>query len=432
MSGTLLTTAAEYLQCSFRGVPFAVMGSGGSNGRKQAVHDYPGRDGVWVEDLGRAGRSYRIRGFAVGALAYTQRDLLAQAAEQPGPGLLMHPSIGLIQANCMRFEWQEPDGRGNIVELEFEFIEYTSLLSTLVVTALHASVAAAAVALSAASGSSYQSRTASAFSGGSSAIAAAQTVTQTWATAATAAITSPRAQASAVSVLNGNYGRYAQISGAETDSSATIDVVLAALTESRATIADAVTSLATIDTASALAGAVQSLTETLRSLIADPDDQIALLWPLASCSPSVVTSTAPIGAAIATAQTETAALCRRAAIASIAQASSDWTATSSADAEAMAARIVALIEAEEEIAGDAIDDDSYQALHELKGEIAQDLSSRATKLPDIITITRNSNLPALTLAQQLYADATRADDLITRADPVHPAFMPNEFEALSA
>lgn len=100
--GSLSTLAGEFLQGSYRGVPFVVMGNGGQAGRKQAVHDYPYRDTPWVEDLGRKGRLYRITGFLCGATCYVQRDLLADAAESKGPGLLVHPTIGIIRAASCR------------------------------------------------------------------------------------------------------------------------------------------------------------------------------------------------------------------------------------------------------------------------------------------------------------------------------------------
>ncbi|WP_239015840.1 DNA circularization N-terminal domain-containing protein, partial [Novacetimonas hansenii] len=62
MANVIATLAEEYLQASFRGVPFVVVGSGGSNGRNFQIHRYPFRDQVWPEDLGRAPRAYRIRG----------------------------------------------------------------------------------------------------------------------------------------------------------------------------------------------------------------------------------------------------------------------------------------------------------------------------------------------------------------------------------
>ncbi|MBF0859423.1 DNA circularization N-terminal domain-containing protein [Gluconobacter sp. LMG 31484] len=432
MSGTLARTAAEYLQCSFRGVPFAVMGNGGSSGRKQAEHGYPGRSGVWVEDIGKKARRYRILGFVSGDLAYVQRDALVIASEQAGSGLLVHPSIGAIKAACTRFEWRERDGRLNVVDLEFEFVEQKNLLSTLIVTALHAAVAVARIALSSASSSSYSSRTSSAFATGGSAIAAARSVAAGWGDGAVLAIGSSEAMQSAASVLPGNNGRYASGAGAETDATATEDSVLAALSASRASIDEDAATIIGLTTAAEISSAVQALTEALREAIADPGVQISLLWPLASCSVDVINSAAPIGAALATAQTETAALCRRAALASIAQACSDWRPPSSEEAEAMCGRVVALFEAEELVAADAQDDTSWAALKALKVQVSQDLMKRAAKLPDIVTIERNAPLPALTLAQQLYADGTRSDGLVSRANPVHPAFMPTEFEALSS
>ncbi len=432
MSGTLARTASEYLQCSFRGVPFAVIGSGGSNGRRQAEHSYPGRDSVWVEDLGMKGRRYRILGFVVGDLAYVQRDALVAVIERPGNGLLVHPSIGAIQAACTRFEWRERDGRLNVVDLEFEFVEQKNLLSTLIVTALHAAVAVARIALSSASSSSYSSRTSSAFATGGSAIAAARSVAAGWGQGALSAIGSSEAMQSAASVLPGNNGRYASGAGAETNATATEDSVLAALSASRSSIEEDAEAIIGLTTAAGISSAVQALTEALREAIADPAVQISLLWPLASCSVDVIDSSAPIGAALAMAQTETAALCRRAALASIAQACSDWNPASSEDAEAMCSGVVALFEAEELVAADAQDDTSWTALKALRVQVSQDLMKRAAKLPDIVTIERNAPLPALTLAQQLYADGTRSDGLVSRANPVHPAFMPTEFEALSS
>ena len=60
---------------SFRGVPFAVISGESQSGRRQAVHEYPMRDQVWVEDLGQEpgalrcrGLSFRTAGFTVAAM----------------------------------------------------------------------------------------------------------------------------------------------------------------------------------------------------------------------------------------------------------------------------------------------------------------------------------------------------------------------------
>ncbi|MCK8543991.1 hypothetical protein LNQ35_16945, partial [Yersinia ruckeri] len=44
----------------------------------------------------------------------------------------------------------------------------------------------------------------------------------------------------------------------------------------------------------------------------------------------------------------------------------------------------------------------------------------------------NRSLPALNIANRLYQDASRSDGLVSMANPVHPAFMPTRFKALSS
>ncbi len=435
MSGALsaLTSiAGEYLQCSFRGVPFAVIGSGGQNGRNFSVHRYPFRDTVWAEDLGRAPRLYRIRGFVCGPLCLTQRDLLVMVTEQKGPGLLVHPSLGVIQAACLRFEWRERDGVTGVVDLEFEFVEQKNYLTTTILTALHAAIGVAAIAFSAAASSDYQAGATRSFQIGASVGAAAATVAGGWAATASTAIRSPGAFGAAVATLPGNNGRYAGGNAALVDPSATVSSALATLTISQQAVDACVAGAAAATDASSLATAILAVTEALRAGIVDPGMQIDLLLALTTCAPQVMASSAPIGGAIAAVQVATAALCRQASLVSIAMACADWQPTSSGQAEALRQRIGILLDDEATIAADAGDDATWQALRALRAQVLQDLANRASRLPDLITVSRNAPLPALVLGQQLYADATRAPDLIQRANPIHPAFMPASFEALSS
>jgi prophage DNA circulation protein len=41
-------------------------------------------------------------------------------------------------------------------------------------------------------------------------------------------------------------------------------------------------------------------------------------------------------------------------------------------------------------------------------------------------------MPALALAQHIYGDATRAEQLVSEVDPINPLFMPAYFKALAA
>lgn len=111
---------ASLQTASWRGIPFAVTGSTLKLGRRVALHEYPYRDQVWVEDLGRAGRRISLSGFLVQDAAYGGGDVIAQrtamiAAGESGDsetGELVHPSLGRITAALLEFECEERSERG--------------------------------------------------------------------------------------------------------------------------------------------------------------------------------------------------------------------------------------------------------------------------------------------------------------------------------
>lgn len=79
---------------SFRGVPFHVVSEEGAFGRRNQLHEYPGRDKPLVEDLGRSARDFTVSGFLIGADYLDQRDRLLEALETKGSGTLVHPWYG--------------------------------------------------------------------------------------------------------------------------------------------------------------------------------------------------------------------------------------------------------------------------------------------------------------------------------------------------
>lgn len=432
MSGTLTTLAEEYLQCSFRGVPFVVLGSGGQAGRKQAVHDYPYRDGVWTEDLGRRARMYHVRGFVCGPEYMAQRDLLINAAEAADSGLLVHPTLGILRVTLSNFSWMEPDGIMGRIDVDFDFLEQKNYLSTIIQTSLDAAIGASALAAQMVGSTTYSGAVTSSLSVGSPVISAAQSVVGGWGSLASSAIRSPRVNSAAIATLPGNNGRYAAGNAGTIDSTATVDSVLQNLTASRTKIDSLIANAQEQTTAASLADAVLNVTEQLRQSINDPGTQISVLLPMATYKIDVTSSSAPIGSAIATASTSTAQICCWMAFTSIALACASWQPTSAEEAENLRLRVATLLDNAATEAADAGLDDMWRALRSLRVQVTTDLSQRASQLPDQITVTRNAPVPALVLGQQLYADASRAPDLIRRADPIHPAFMPTQFEALSS
>lgn len=126
------------------------------------------------------------------------------------------------------------------------------------------------------------------------------------------------------------------------------------------------------------------------------------------------------------------AMVRRAAVVELAIAASDYQPTSYDDAIAVRDQVSSAIAAEMDAAGDAGDDATYAAFATLRTAVIRDLAARGASLAPLKTVSLPASQPALTLAERLYADAARADDLVARARPRHPLFMPTRFRALAA
>lgn len=105
--------------------------------------------------------------------------------------------------------------------------------------------------------------------------------------------------------------------------------------------------------------------------------------------------------------------------------------TSRQDIDAYFSEINASFERAELIAADNLDNVAYRALIKLHAAVSNDLANRSRPLPRMVSYTMPRQLPALLLAQRLYADGSRADELIAENKPIHPLFMPPTGNALS-
>ena len=108
---------------SWRDQAFGVWAMEGRFGRNLAVHEYPFRDSISIEDLGRAGRRIRMTGFLVGGDVIERERAMIEAAEEEGEGTLVHPTLGEMQVHCQELApvWRYDLGR--VVELTFYFLE---------------------------------------------------------------------------------------------------------------------------------------------------------------------------------------------------------------------------------------------------------------------------------------------------------------------
>lgn len=422
---------------SWRGVHFAVRSSVIRRGRRVVVHEYPFRDDVWVEDLGRGTRLVSFSGFLLGDDVFAQRDRMAAAAEEPGSGALVHPSLGTLQASLVEFSAGERLDLGRVVELEFSFIQSppkavfpTSALSTglqVGIAALQAGLATAQDYISAVTGAIAGIHAGLTFA--SNLFATVKGIVIGFISLATAASLGSGAAANAVRGLPGNYGRYG--SGPAQPATATVSSILAAVCVAREAVTGSGLVVDAVVDPALLPAAARGLTETVRAVAPDPADQIRILSDMAAYAPSPGPSTAPVGMAIAAMQAATASLFRAAALISIANATASYQPSSYDDAVAILLAVTALFDAEILAAADAGATPSYLALRSLRAAVTADLLARAANLPHLRTVTNRLALPSLTLAYSLYVDATRSDELIARGNPISPLFMPLSFVALS-
>ena len=85
----------------------------------------------------------------------------------------------------------------------------------------------------------------------------------------------------------------------------------------------------------------------------------------------------------------------------------------------------------EEVAADSMDNMSYRNLVSLRAAIVNHLVSTARPLPSMVSYWFGKALPSLVIAQKLYGDASRYDEIRNENKIVHPAFCPNAGQALS-
>jgi prophage DNA circulation protein len=424
---------ADVLPASFRGVPFAVRSSPTQGGRRQAIHEYPGKDGVFPEDMGRRGRRYTIRGFIVsnsvvygGGDVAIQRQLLTAALEASGSGPLVHPTYGVVTVSVDAWSISDDLDAGTRADIELNFIESTQQSFLGISASTISQVLSAAVLVDAAAATAF---TVASVTGLSGASASAQ-----WSAAVTAGGQDATALTNLASQLPGPYGRYfaggnsgylSSGSGSVYAGDTTVSDLVSAAATARATLTQAAkvvaadfAALTTISAAQA-ATDVQALVAALLAACADPADAIRILSGLAAF--------APFGAV-----TGVSDLYRRAAVVATARAATTYQPSSQDDAALVQMAVTGLIDNEVTIAGDEGDDATYQAFKALRVAAVADLQKRGAALAALKTFGFGASLPALYLAEKLYGDGTRADQLIAEANPVHPLFMPTSFQALAA
>lgn len=437
-------------QASYGGVPFAVIENRTKFGGRYVVHRYPYRDDVWPEPLGKLARSFDITGFLVenslvygGGPVIGQRDRLIEACEANRPKTLVHPTFGSIQnVSCLDSECSESVAHGRVIMVRLQFIRGGARIYPNVSTSTQNAVATAASGVTAASLLDFAQQAAAAVQQGAAVVHTAVDTAVSWYQTAIRDINDVKRVVHAVSTLAGDFGRFfgggnSGYTGSNQSAPAgtTASQLLAADTVNVAATAAAGTALQTaaanISDTSSFAAAAQRLMTSLTATAQDPGDAIRLAIDMASFEPTGMFTSSVIGAAMGSIQVACGALFRRTALASVATACSSYQPSSYDDAATLLETVTTLFDAEIETAADA-GEGSFTALREMRNAVVTDLQTRGGNLAPLDTMTFNAPLPALVLAHRIYADASRADQLVQQVQPVHPLFMPLSFQALSS
>lgn len=446
---------SEHLHpASFRGVPFAVVAGDGTFGRRQSVHEYPYRDTAWVEDMGRAARRVTLRGFIIqSSLSYaagdvmTQRDSLVAACETAGPGTLIHPTLGELTVSIPAGGLKLNEGpAGRVFEFTLTVIESGLKVFALTDTASAAStVSTSWLSLASKMAATLISEVKGDLRTVTQAIKTLKSIGAFWVNMVNDTADEATNLSNTLKSTFGStrYGRYndgtvgGSVSGtngsistaADTDDYDTVvGQKIAVSVENRAVIHESTAALLAsidIDTYSAN---VLAIVDAINNGIASLSDLIRVWETLSGFRDATYRPAASDSAIAAAAQYYFIVLSAGA----MSNAAAQYTPSSYNDAMDILSRVVTVIDTATLMIADAGYDDVYRELQVLREDVVSSLESSGANLAPIKTVNVIRPLPALKLANLLYQDATRAESLVKMADPVHPAFMPTTFKALSS
>lgn len=367
----------EIFPASFNGIPFSVQSHNRSGGQRLAIHEFPYRDRPQVEFMGRKANDLHINAVLVGNDYLARRDQLLHELNKKAIGELIHPWLGILRVAVQDFNQDESWDYAGSCRLTLTFIDADAVSAGSVLTVTSDAVTSTAAQLS--------------------------TTAQT-ALATTTAPSSPASLAERVNQLEAlAVGFTAQINQLQGWADTELVAPVATVLRSGQSIRNDLQRLAALpvvlaDTLSKLAAGIFALFDS------DPDAGFKAAMNWANTSPDDDLSLWRCSNGVAYAAQFLAAR----------SFDNSGAATSARDQ---------LLDAIENLQTHA-NDDLYVALIDVRSTVVADIAARGQRLPLLITYTPKATLPALVIAHQLYGDATRAADVITRNNIPHPGFVP--------
>lgn len=374
---------------TFRGVPFTIDDHSAQGGRRAVLTEIPGSDRPpSSEDLGQAPREWTIRGHVVGADYEDQRDALITALEAEGPGELVHPYHGtrtvVIPAGGYRVT--QSSRLGGLAEFEITCHEVAETITPSATVDSSAALSDAAAATQ-------------------------DTITSTFLAAYLPLTSGSMAIAAAVRGVSQQVSSVASASPLSGEGLAEVRSLAASvLARADALVLDPPALVAEME------GLVDSIATGLRE--AAVTQVAARLLGLYSADLGARPSgTTPTRIQEQTNYDAVAQVYRGTVIARAAAEAVDDEWEAYEDAIAVRDQVLEVLD---EHLDQAVDDD-YEALTDLRTALITAVPPPEEGLPHVRTVDLPATLPSLVVAQRVYGDATRAEEIELRngvADPL--------------
>jgi prophage DNA circulation protein len=399
----------RFKEGSFRGAPFLIEEAPSTFGRRNQVHEYPQRDTPWTEDLGRAARRWSIECIVIGADYDVARDALIAAMEAKGPGTLIHPYLGTVTA-CLETPGTVTDStsHGGMARFSLAFVEAGMDTVPASTPDTQAKATAAAAALKTASAASAVKKL-SILGQAANVVASAQHVLAQVKARISSALAGVQAVATGLTAVEQG------VQGLVTGSLGLLQAP-AALVDQVFTAVAGVGNLATYaeDALGQLFGPLGG-----SSTGAPPAGLLGFgssLAPVLGSTPSQLTTAENqlvLGQVVAVAA---------AAAAVTVVAEMDF--TSYDDAVSIRDPLAAALDDLAVSIADGGDDDLARAVDDLRLAMVADVTARGASLARLYKYTPATTEPAVVIAQRLYGDGSRADDIIARNPAIqNPGFV---------
>lgn len=389
---------------SYKGVPFYAEQTSQEGGRRLVVHEFPFRDDPFIEDLGEKAATFSITAYVASDAADIEAAAFSAILASDGPGLLVLPTHGPIEARCETFSRKQEKDRHGYIAFEAKFYRDGSLGALVSVPFLGQMIFAAVDLLASAAVGQ--------FSKGVSVVGYADFVSE----GTTAAIEDV---AASIETIRTTYAIDQTISATARDEISTLFDLGSS----------AVDRFAGVD-ASSIVGGMFSAVRTLSSGMDPTDASKAFVDVLADFSiPSIPAVGTSHQIRLATNRGAIAQGARLAALSAYAEGLARRTFL--ARPEGVTARADAAEFFDAEMAR-ATTPEVVVGVQKVRNAVVDYLSKTITTLAPVVTVEAPLLMPSLWWAWRLYGDPTRSDEIVARNGLKHPSFVPKTFEALAS